>query len=144
MRAHTVLDRDQRNAVRRQLRTTTYGFGDIGLAFSKGDRQAATRYLEHLQGMFALMDAVAWGEQPDAPDEQPVALSAEAAWWASIDRAEIVASLPDIDDDIERRAVGARRLPGDRGGAMSNVVSLRARRGPRGSAKGAPAPDGAA
>lgn len=110
MSEHTaVLDRAQREALRNVLRTTTSGYGDFAISFRKGDRQWVTEQLERLQGMVALMDAIGWSEQPDAPDEQPVTPTSQAAWWAGIDRAELTEALAESTEvlDSDLLALGA-------------------------------------
>jgi hypothetical protein len=76
------LDRAQREAIRREVAGAAGRYGAFDGHIAAGTREEAMRELRRLRGMFAVLDAIGWAEQCDAPDEQPVTVSSGAAWWA--------------------------------------------------------------
>jgi hypothetical protein len=76
------LDRTQREAIRRELAATAGAYGAFESHVAAGEREAAMRELRRLRGMFAVLDAIGWTEQREAPDEQPITVSSAAGWWA--------------------------------------------------------------
>jgi hypothetical protein len=106
--ADVVLDREQREALRREIGLTATEAGDLAYTIARCDRPASRETLRRLTGMAALLDCIGWAEQDGAPDEQPVTLTPEAAWWAGVDRRALAVSLGEIDvRDVDLLALAA-------------------------------------
>lgn len=100
-----VLDRDEREAVRRELATCSSGWGDFMVCVQQGDREGAHRCLDRLTAIMALLDAIGWKEHPEAPELQPIMPEPAAASWAARNADELLNALEeagaaDIDADL--------------------------------------------
>ena len=105
-----VLDGEQREALRRELRLAALDCGDINVAINQGDRTFVLGRLDLLASIAAVLDAVGWAEQPGAPDRQPVAVPPEAAAWLAANADALTVSLheaggSDLDSDLLALAV---------------------------------------
>ena len=109
------LDREQREAVRHEIATTSNGYGDFEFAIQDGDRAWVIEHLERLQGMLAVMDAIGWTEQDDAPDRQPVHATSRARQWAATNAAELAVAMTQSGPvDMDLIALGAlHRIAGE-------------------------------
>jgi len=96
-----TLDREQREALRREMRLSALDCGDINLGLNQGDRTFVLGRLELLASIAAVLDAVGWAEQPGAPDRQPVVIAPAAAGWLAANADELAASLADGWSDID-------------------------------------------
>jgi len=105
-----VLDREEREALRRELRLAAMDCGDINLMLDGGMRQLTMARLERLQGIAAVLDAIGWSEVDGAPDRQPVTVTPATAAWLSRNADELVVSLAEMDgEDIDLLALAVMR-----------------------------------
>jgi len=115
--AAVVLDGEQREALRRELRLAALDCGDLNVAIDQGDRAFVLGRLDLLANIAAVLDAVGWREQPGAPDRQPVAIPPEAAGWLAANADALTVSLheaggSDLDSDLLALAVMRELAPG--------------------------------
>lgn len=101
-----VLDREQRQALRRELRLAALDCGDINIALRRGEREFVLERLELLAGIAAVLDAIGWEEEPGAPDHQPVTIPPAAVRWLAGNADQLARSLQaetaweDLDSDL--------------------------------------------
>jgi sugar phosphate isomerase/epimerase len=108
-----TLDRDRREALRRDLAGTAHGYGDFEYAFRRGEREYAYKHVKRLRRMIEAMDAIGWTEQPDAPNEQPVPRTRSLIAWARRYANELAGSFAEEEpNDWELDAYGAIRAIG--------------------------------
>ncbi len=99
-----TLDRQQRQAVRGDIRATAGDLNDLNLAFDRANRDFITRKIVQLQRLVAALDAIGWTEPPDAPDELVITVDADLAAWAAGAAVELEQALPEFqasDRDLD-------------------------------------------
>lgn len=120
-----VLDREQRDILRRLVDVDSQGMADdVALAITHRDRHAAVEAVGRLQAMVALLDAIEWAEPEDDPAARPVEVGDEVIGWAVRELATVRQWLPqaiaegepDTDDDllalaVLREVAGVDRAP---------------------------------
>jgi hypothetical protein len=108
MATEVMLDRTRREALRREMQLITSGWGDLGYALKNGELDYLHKSLKRLRQVAALMDAIGWIEQADAPDEQPVEYGRTLAAFARAQAEEMMSSFGhEVPDDAELDAYAA-------------------------------------
>jgi hypothetical protein len=92
-----TLDRAQREAIRTELALRACGWGHFQYGFSHGDREYTHEQHTRLGRMIAVMDAIAWSEQPDIPGRLPIFRNWSLAARARLEAKETISSFEDMD-----------------------------------------------
>jgi hypothetical protein len=126
-----VLDREQRDVLRRLVDVDSQGMADdVALAITHRDRRAAVEAVGRLQAMVALLDAIDWAEPEHDGPARAVELGDAVVGWALRELATVRQWLPqavaegepDTDEDllalaVLREVAGVDRAPAPRPGA---------------------------
>lgn len=114
------LDRAQRAAIRREIWIIASGIGDIELAFDEDlderlGREFVLAWIERLQRLVAMLDAIEWREPESAPEQHSVTVDSELADWARTRAAELKRTCHDVDEpgDEDLDALSAFTLIGE-------------------------------
>jgi hypothetical protein len=99
-----TLDREQRMALRFEMELCANSVDDLTLYIARGDREGAHRIVKRAGEILALLDAIGWSEQADAPNDQSVPITDALASWSRGEAEELAAAFADFvpgDRDLD-------------------------------------------